>query len=230
MPAPDPIAPVPDPALPPATRGVVLRRAAYLYDLLTPIMMFGQEQRANRRAVELLPRRPTDRILDVGCATGALTRLLARRLDPAGGGLALGIDASADMVTVARRRSTALPCRFDIALAEALPYPAAAFDAVVSSFFLHHLDRVDKLRALREMRRVLKPGNPCVIADIDQPYNAFGRLTVATAEHLFQQPQIGENARGMLPELFAAAGFSDVRRECRVAGYISVFVMTPSAT
>lgn len=226
MPARKPIPAVPDPAQPPATRGVVLRRAAYLYDLLTPLMMFGQEGRGNRRTADLLPLQPADRVLDVGCATGALTRRLARRLDPARGGLALGIDASPDMVAVARRRSTALPCcRFDIATAEALPYPDAVFDALASSFFLHHLDRTDKLRALREAWRVLKPGGPCVIADIDRPDNAFGRLTVATAEHLFHQPEIGENASGLLPELFATAGFSDIRRQAHFAGYISVFVM-----
>jgi ubiquinone/menaquinone biosynthesis C-methylase UbiE len=225
MPAIEAIPPVPDPAHAPPTRGVVLRRAAQLYDLLTPLMMFGQEGRANRRTAELLTLQPGDRVLDVGCATGALTRRLARRLDPARGGLALGLDASPDMVAVARRRGTALPCRFDLATAEALPYPDAVFDAVVSTFFLHHLDRADKLRALCEAWRVLKPGGPCLIADIDRPDNAFGRLTVATAEHLFHQPQIGENASGMLPELFAAAGFREVRCEGRFAGYISVFVM-----
>jgi demethylmenaquinone methyltransferase/2-methoxy-6-polyprenyl-1,4-benzoquinol methylase len=225
MPAPDSIPLVPDPAQPPTTRGVVLRRAAFLYDLLTPIMMFGQEQRANRRTLAALPLHPAARVLDMGCATGALTRGVARRLVAARGGLALGIDASPDMVAVARRRSASLPCRFDLVSAEALPYPDAVFDAVVSSFFLHHLDRTDKLRALREAWRVLKPGSPCLITDIDRPYNAFGRLTVATAEHLFHQPQIGENAQGILPELFAAAGFSEVQRAGRVAGYISLFVM-----
>jgi SAM-dependent methyltransferase len=81
----------------------------------------------------------TSRVLDVGCGTGSLTRAAGRR---APGGTALGVDLSTAMVDVARRRAAAAGLgnvAFIRADAQVHPFPAAAFDVVVSrtgaSFF-----------------------------------------------------------------------------------------------
>jgi ubiquinone/menaquinone biosynthesis C-methylase UbiE len=52
----------------------------------------------------------------------------------------------------------------------ALSFPAASFDAVVSSLTMHHLDAADQLPAVREMRRVLKPGGRLLIAEFQAPH------------------------------------------------------------
>jgi ubiquinone/menaquinone biosynthesis C-methylase UbiE len=88
-------------------------------------------------------------VLEVACGPGYLAAAAARR-----GAIAQGLDFSAEMVAVAR---TAYP---DLVVtegdAEELPYGDGTFDAVVSSFGVHHIPRPDV--ALAECRRVLKPG------------------------------------------------------------------------
>jgi ubiquinone/menaquinone biosynthesis C-methylase UbiE len=92
---------------------------------------------------------PGRHVLDVACGPGYLAAAAARR-----GATAQGLDFSAEMVAVAR---SAYP---DLVVtegdAEALPYGDGIFDAVVSSFGVHHIPR--PAVALAECRRVLKPG------------------------------------------------------------------------
>jgi ubiquinone/menaquinone biosynthesis C-methylase UbiE len=206
------------------TRGRVLHEAASVYDWLSPAMMFFQEGRINRAAARFLELRPTDTVLDVGCATGGTTLAMARHLDKEKGGLAVGIDASAQMIACARRKAVGKACRFDLAAAEDLPYPDACFDKAVSTMFFHHLCLEDKLAALRQVHRVLRADGWFVIADVDTPTTVLGRLSARSGEWLFHQPEIGENIDGKLPDLFAQAGFS-YTRVAHALGYVTTFVL-----
>lgn len=91
------------------------------------------------------------RVLDVGCAAGHLSALLAER-----GADVLGVDASAGMVAVARRKFGDV-ARFEVAdVSRPLALPDASIDVVTASLVLHYLE--DWGPALAEFRRVLKPG------------------------------------------------------------------------
>ena len=142
------------------------------------------------------------------------------------GGVCMGIDAAVRMIARARRKARSLPCRFDIGVAEKLPYADAVFDKAVSTLFFHHLDLADKLAALREVHRVLAPGGRFVLVDVDVPTTWFGRLCARSGEWLFRQPEIGENIDGKLPPLFSQGGLSDVQRVSHSMGYITTFVLT----
>ena len=74
----------------------------------------------------------------------------------------VGVDASTEMIEVARREAPAV--EFQVGQAEALPFNDASFDAVVSRLVVHHLDRS---RAFAEMQRVLRPGGRLVITTTD---------------------------------------------------------------
>lgn len=98
------------------------------------------------------------RVLDVACGTGALTTAVADRVSP--GGAVLGLDANPEMLAVARRKHSDIEWRDG--RAESLPFADASFDAVVSQFGLMFFD--DRVAALREMQRVLRPGGRLAVA------------------------------------------------------------------
>jgi ubiquinone/menaquinone biosynthesis C-methylase UbiE len=110
------------------------------------------------------------RILDVGCGTGLLLRLLADRL-PKAEELA-GIDAAAGMIAVARSMENDPRLGFFNGVAENLPYPDESFDLVVSTTSFDHWE--DQGSGLRECARVLAPSGHFVLTDL------FSTLLVPT--------------------------------------------------
>ncbi|MFW6027578.1 MAG: class I SAM-dependent methyltransferase, partial [bacterium] len=95
-----------------------------------------------------------ERVLDVACGTGVVTRMAAER---AGSGLVSGLDMNAGMLEVARASSPEdLGIEWHEASAEAMPLADESYDVVLCQMGLQFMP--DKLAALREMRRVLVPG------------------------------------------------------------------------
>jgi len=207
----------------PATRGRTLDHAAAVYDWLAPVMTLGQEGRYRALAICLLRLSGAERVLDVGCGTGVLTRQIAQRLT--GGALAVGLDAAPKMIAVARRHARGLPSlRFDVGVAERLTYPDDSFDCAVSTFFFHHIDAELKRRSLAELRRVLRPGGRLVVVDVDVPTNWFGKFCAWSGYWLFKQEEIRENIRGELRRALDATPFSSVTRIAHYSGYVTVFL------
>ena len=98
------------------------------------------------------------RVLDVACGTGILTRELIRRTGSAAS--LAGIDPSPGMLVVAKEQAPDVEWREGVA--ESLPFPDRSFDAVVSQFGLMFF--TDRKQALREMVRVLNPGGRLAVA------------------------------------------------------------------
>ncbi len=146
------------------TEGKTIRWAR-LYDLGTTILSFGRLSGLRRKIVELAAIGPGERVLDVGCGPGRLTILAGSAAGPTGE--ACGVDPAPEMIALARRKAVraGLESRFEVGTIEALPYPDAYFDVVLSSLMLHHLPDELKRRGLVEVRRVLKPGGRFVAVD-----------------------------------------------------------------
>ena len=138
--------------------------AAHAYEALFEPALFGQWAPKVADAAQI---QPGQRVLDVGCGTGILAREIASRVGSVG--RVVGIDPSAGMLALAKRRAPAVEWREGVD--ESLPFPDQSFEAVVSQFALMFF--TDRRQGLREMLRVLTPG---------------GRLAVAVWDSLDEMP------------------------------------------
>lgn len=104
-------------------------------------------------------------VLDVGCGTGYLLRLLAGRCPQATE--LTGIDPAPSMIEAAEQAADDRRLRFTVGAAERLPYSDDAFDLVVSTTSFDHW--ADQRAGLGECARVLTPGGHLVLADLFSP-------------------------------------------------------------
>ena len=118
----------------------------------------------NSAAYLLTHLRPGLRLLDVGCGPGTITADFATRLAP---GTVLGIDASAEVIDAARRDHPDVT--FSVADVYDLGLEDASWDVVHAHQVLQHL--AEPVAALKEMRRVVRPGG--IVAARDSDYASF---------------------------------------------------------
>lgn len=195
--------PLPVPLDPcPGTRGRTLNWIAPWYERCCARLGLAHAFRV--RLIEASEIREGDHVLDMGCGTGRLACLAAFRAGETG--RVCGIDAAPDMIRIARvhpMRAAVRP-RFELALAEALPFPDASFDVVLASFLLSALPPDLKLAALKEASRVLKPDGRLVVAEIDRSTSLTGRLVGAM---LGLSAKLRSHVRGRTDEILQSGGF-----------------------
>jgi ubiquinone/menaquinone biosynthesis C-methylase UbiE len=199
--------------LTPTTTGSVLHRAAR-YDLLVWLLTLGRERVFREKVIRLARLEPGESVLDVGSGTGTLAIAAKRLVGPKG--TVYGIDASPEMIARARNKAmkAGVEVVFKNAVAEALPFPDAHFDAVLTSMVLHHLPREARQQSFREMRRVLKPGGRLLAVD----FGGSARERRGLIAHFHRRNQF--DLREVLPVLSEAGlnsvesgtvGFSDLQ-------------------
>ena len=119
----------------------------------------------NRVMSELAARTRAGTLLDAGCGPGYLVADLVKRFH---GLNALGLDISYEMLRTARGNLSQSGLDGSVGLTEGsvqcLPFGDASLDTIVSTLSLHHWP--DAAKALREMRRVLKPGGELIVFDV----------------------------------------------------------------
>jgi ubiquinone/menaquinone biosynthesis C-methylase UbiE len=154
----------PDRGSPPRTDGRLIHWA-FLYDLLLRVLFVGKERAFRNRIADLARLAPGESVLDVGCGTGTLAIVAKQRVGAEG--TVSGIDASPAMISRARQKALTASANVDfrVAAVEALPWPDAEFDVVLSTAMLHHLPDDARRRCLHEIRRVLKPKGRLLAVD-----------------------------------------------------------------
>ena len=148
---------------------------------------------------------PGQRVLDLGCGTGLLTLMIKRSVPEA---QVTGLDADEEVLKIARAKSPGTDIQWDHAFAFEMPYPDQSFDAVVSSFVTHHLTGADKLRAFREVHRILRPDGCFYILDFGPPFNLLSRFQASVMKNF---EITADNFAGKLPLILAEAGFQSAK-------------------
>jgi ubiquinone/menaquinone biosynthesis C-methylase UbiE len=140
--------------------------ATYTHGYDETVVQEMASRSADRQGAFFLPYlRPGMQLIDVGCGPGTITVGLAKAVAP---GEVLGIDLEPTMIEQARSLADKVGltnARFEVGRAEELPAADESFDAAFEHTLLEHV--ADPLRALREMRRALKPGGVIGLADGD---------------------------------------------------------------
>jgi len=141
-------------------------------------------------------------VADLGCGTGNAAELLAPFVREV-----IAIDRSGPMLDAARKRLTgdgapakAGTVRFIEGELERVPLMDAAVDAAVCVLVLHHLPEPEA--AVREMRRIVRPGGPALIVDMYEHDRTEYRRLMGHVHLGFSSPAIEKMMRG--------AGFADV--------------------
>ncbi|MBI2872066.1 MAG: methyltransferase domain-containing protein [Chloroflexi bacterium] len=192
----------------PKTAGRVIHggiHGAHWYDLFVRVTSFGRDRAIREKLIELASPAPGDKVLDVGCGTGTLAIAIKPQV---GTGEVHGIDASPEMIQVAKEKSAkdGSDIDFRVALIEAIPFPDASFDLVTSSLMLHHLPDNLKAKGFLEIRRVLKPGGRFMVMDFAaHSHSRLGHHLPSILGH-----SRGESMVDKLTPMLRDAGFSDV--------------------
>lgn len=156
------------------------------YDLNNRLHSFWRDQAWRRAAVKLAQVKPTDEVLDVACGTGDLTlAFAANKPSPRS---VTGLDFTPEMLVIAREKTqkrmgasgprrgrapTALRPDFLQGDAVNLPFTDQSFDIVSIAFGIRNV--AEPHRALKEFRRVLRPGGRLLVLEFSKPGNGLIR-------------------------------------------------------
>lgn len=218
----------------------VFESVADQYDLMNDLMSLGVHRVWKRDFVANSGVRLGDRVLDLAGGTGDITALMSRQVGAKGRVVLTDINGA--MLNVGRQRleDRGITGNIEYALvnAEQLPFVSGGFDLVTIAFGLRNV--TDKDAALREMKRVLKPGGKALILEFSavraEPLKklydrySFGVLPVLgrlvandsdsyryLAESIRQHPPQEE-----LAEMMRAAGFEQVRYRNLSGGVVAI--------
>ncbi len=190
-------------------------RIAPVYDVMNRVMTVGLDVRWRRLAAESVVRRG-DAVLDGACGTGDLAIADLK----AGAGKVTGLDFSEAMLGRARKKAPLDWVQGDLL---ALPFADESFDAATVGFGVRNV--ADLELALRELRRVLRPGGRLAILEITQPrglLKPFFSLWFDTIVPLLGKVLPGGSAYSYLPESVKrfpeAELLAGLMRECGFGG------------
>jgi len=206
-------------------------RIAPVYDAMNRVMTVGLDRRWRRITVEQAVR-PGDRVLDACCGTGDLAIAALRH----GAREVVGLDFSEQMLDRARTKSREIEWVQGDAMA--LPFGDASFDAATVGFGVRNVDDLDG--AIRELRRVLRPGGRVAILEITTPVGAFaqfygfwfdrvipllGKVLPGGSAYTYLPASVRRFPRPeALADLLAANGFDDVRFLRFAGGIVALHV------
>lgn len=218
---------------------------ARFYDLNNTLLSFGLHHRWKRCAATHVPTLTDGRLIDIGAGTADLALLLEKRIGP--GGHVMAVDLNTAMLQEGQRkimrRGLSGRVRCLRSNAEWLGFSDASFDAAIAGFCIRNVANL--MRALTEIRRVLKPGGCFVCLEFSKPARAW-LLRLYDWYSFRLLPWIGTTVSGdrtgvyrylpdsirvfpdqeQLSQLLREAGFQHVEYQNLSGGIVAIHVAT----
>ncbi|MBI2854640.1 MAG: class I SAM-dependent methyltransferase [Chloroflexi bacterium] len=195
------------------------KRLAPFYDPLFRLLFFllGGERQVRQGLVDFAGVNVGDHVLDVGCGTGTLALLLAKRAGPRG--YVVGVDLSEGMLAQARRKTNVPWLSFRRANVEELPFPDGSFDKAFMSLSLHEMPPEARHNTLMQVARVLRPDGSLFLLEYHLPHGALARRVVNGFMSLTEEKEARRmvRERRLEPEI-EAAGLTVKEHKFKVAG------------
>ncbi len=183
---------------------------SYFIDFLEFLDRQADIRRLRNEALTALQLTRGQKVLDLGCGIGGATFPVADITGPTG--LAAGVDISSAMIEVATKRAAGRAgMEFRVGEASAIPYPDKYFDAVRCERVFLYLP--DRLGAIHEMQRVVKPGGRIVLLDTDLDSTAVYSKKLALARKMTSivaDTMPNPNSARDLPALAKEAGLKEI--------------------
>lgn len=208
-------------------------------DLFTRGFSLGLDQYWRKRGVRRSGIKQGDRVLDICAGTGELSFILSRAVGNEGS--IVGTDYCENMLELARKKmgNKYSNITFHLADATKTPFPDSTFDAVTVAYGMRNIP--DTTAALKEIRRVLKPGGIFLCVELTEPRNRLFRaiyrwysfrvmpfvsnLMIKTADPFVYLPRSIEEFHrpSVFTKLITDSDFSDVAVDSMTMGIATVY-------
>ncbi|NNG58791.1 methyltransferase domain-containing protein [Sphingomonas paucimobilis] len=179
-----------------------------LYDYA--IALLTRERRWRTALLQLVAPSPSESILDVGCGTGSFAIMVKQQCPAA---RVIGVDPDPAVLEIARAKATkaGVTIEWVEAMGDELARTGKGpVDKVVSSLVFHQCTLPMKRTILAAMHDILRPGGALFVADYGEQRSRTMRALFRQIQRLDGFENTQPNADGVLPRMFAAAGFEPV--------------------
>ena len=230
--------------LPVLGSGEMFDRIARRYDFVNRVLSLGMDGGWRRRTVRALQLGQRPRVLDIATGTGDLAIEIVRQRPSA---TVVGLDPSHEMLAIATRKLARRELADRVTLvagdAQQLPFQSCEMDAATIAFGIRNVP--DRLAALREMRRVVRPGGRIAVLELGEPDGKvlgrmarfhcrhvvprLGALLSGSREYAYLQKSIAAfPPAGEFVELMQRAGLHVIETVPLTFGACTLFVATPA--
>jgi ubiquinone/menaquinone biosynthesis C-methylase UbiE len=209
----------------------VLESVPERYDAGIRILTLGKLEKAYDRLASHIES--GQKVLDIGCGTGALTLRAAQK-----GANVKGIDVNLQMLEIAQKRANKMNVTQNVefcemGVAELDEEKSENYDIVMSGLCFSELTGYELIYTLKEAKRILKPGGMLLVADEAKPdsllkriFNRVVRFPLVIITYIFTQTTT--KAVGNLPEMTEMAGFMiESRRSNKMGNFIELIAKKP---